>query len=139
MQDSTTISVRNCISSIDADIDLAAKWNALDADASINRCIAAATESLKTDPPRLEFGKRVHLHQILTSMKHAHRAVRELLRHEGKEPLAVNVMPLVRAQVETLYAICLVIEQPAALSDYLKDGWKKLFIRHIAVREECSS
>jgi hypothetical protein len=72
-------------------------------------------------------------------MRHAHRAVRELLKHEGREPLAVNVMPLVRAQVETLYAICLVIEQPSALDDYLKDGWKKLFIRHIAMRQECSS
>ena len=134
-----TIPIRDCISSIDADIDLEARWNAADADASVNRCVAAATESLKSDTPRLEVGKRVHLHQILISMKHAHRAVRELLRHEGREPLAVNVMTLVRTQVETLYALCLIIEQPSALDGYLKDGWKKLFVRHIKMRGECSS
>jgi hypothetical protein len=33
--------------------------------------------------------------------------------------------------------MCLIIERPGSLTDYLKDGWKKLFIRHIAMREEC--
>jgi hypothetical protein len=46
-------------------------------------------------------------------------------------------MSVVRAQVETLYAICLIVEKPCSISDYLRDGWKKLFIRHIAMREEC--
>src|SRR5579859_5495153 len=131
------IRVRDCISSINTDIDLDAKWDARDADAAVNRCVAAATESLKCETTRLDASRRVHLHQILISMKHAHRAVRELLRHEGREPLAVNVMPLVRTQVETLYSLCLIIEQPTALDFYLKDGWKKLFVRHIAMREEC--
>jgi hypothetical protein len=72
-------------------------------------------------------------------MRHAHHAVRELLKHEEGQPLAVNVMPVVRAQVETLFALCLVIEQPPTLDGYMKDGWKKLFVRHIAMREECSS
>lgn len=131
--------ISECISSIDADIDLEARWSALDADACVNRCVAAATESLKADTPRFTASQRVHLHQILISMKHAHRAVRELLRHEGTEPLAVNVMPLVRTQLETLYSLCLVTQEPSALDDYLKDGWKKLFVRHIAMREECLS
>jgi hypothetical protein len=131
------IRLRECISSVDTDIDLDAKWNVLEIDASVNRCVATATESLKSDTPRLEVGQRVHLHQIFLSMRHTHEAIRELLRGEGKRPLAVSVMPLVRTQIETLYAMCLIIEEPSALGDYLKDGWKKLFIRHIAMREEC--
>ncbi|HUK31615.1 MAG TPA: hypothetical protein VLV89_10915 [Candidatus Acidoferrum sp.] len=45
-------------------------------------------------------------------------------------------MPVVRAQLETLFAICLVVEQPGALSLYLKDGWKKQYVRHLWMREE---
>jgi|SRR5271154_970959 len=132
-----TLRIRDCISSIKTDIDLDAKWDARDADASVNRCVAAVTESLESAAPNFTEIQRVHLHQILLSIRHGHFAVRELLRPEGEQPLSVNVMPLVRSQIETLYAICLIVERPGALSDYLKDGWKKLFVRHIGMREEC--
>jgi hypothetical protein len=131
------IRIRDCVSSLAADIELNATWNATDADASVNRCVAAVTECLKSDAPGFTDSQRVHLHQIFLSMRHAHRAVRELLRPEGEQPLSVNVMPLVRAQLETLYAICLIVERPESLGDYLKDGWKKLFIRNMLMREEC--
>ena len=139
VQSANLMRLRDCVSSVDADIDLDAKWNVLDIDASVNRCTAAATEALKLDTPRLSLEQRIHLHQIFLSMRHAHEAVRELLRNEGKRALAVSVMPLVRAQVETLYALCLIIEQPSVLGDYMKDGWKKFFVGHIAMREECRS
>ena len=71
-------------------------------------------------------------------MRHGYRAVRELLRPEGEQPRSVNVMAVVRVQVETLYAVCLVIEKPDSLRAYLKDGWKKLFVRHIAMQVECA-
>ena len=129
--------IRDCISSIKTDIDLDATWDARNADASVNRCVAALTECLKSPAPNFTEVQRVHLHQIVLSIRHGHFAVRELLRSEGEQPLSVNVMPLVRSQIETLYAICLIIEKPEALRDYLKDGWKKLFIRHIGMREEC--
>jgi hypothetical protein len=131
------VRVCNSISSLTTDIDLDAKWDAVETDAAVSRCVAAVTESLKSPSPRFTNSQRIHLHQIFPSMRHAHYAVRELLRGEGEQPLSVNVMSLVRAQVETLYAICMIIERPSSLEDYLKDGWKKLFIRHIAMREEC--
>ena len=129
--------IRNCVSTISTDIALDAKWDARNADASVNRCIAAATECLKSDAPTLNERRRIHLHQILLAMRHGYFAVRELLRSESEQPLSVSSMSVVRSQVETLYAICLVIERPEMLDDYLKDGWKKLFVRHILMREEC--
>lgn len=131
--------VRKCASIIDTDIDLVAKWDARDADACVNRCVAAATQSLKSDTPRLKQEERAHLHQILTSLRHSHQAVRELLKHEAGEPLSVSVMPIVRAEIETLYSLCLIIEQPSTLTEYLKDGWKKLFVRHRMMELECPS
>src|SRR6266567_2813938 len=105
-----TLRVCDCISDITTDIDLEAKWDARDADASVAKCIAAVTECLKSDAPNFT------------------QIQRELLRPENEQPLSVNVMPLVRAQIETLYAICLIIENPEALTNYEKDGWKKLFV-----------
>ena len=103
------------------------------------KCVAAAAECLKSPVPNLTEIQRAHLHQILLATRHGHFAVRELLRPENEQPLSVNVMPLVRAQIETLYAICLIIEIPETLSNYEKDGWRKLFIRRILMREECRS
>ncbi len=80
--------------------------------------------------------QRAHLHQIFYSMRHAHRAIRQLMAAE-EQPLSVHAMSVARSQVESLYAICLIVERPSALEDYLRDGWKKLFIRYITTREEC--
>jgi hypothetical protein len=134
-----TLRISDCISDIRTDIDLEARWDAREADASVAKCVAAATECLKLHAPNFTEIQRAHLHQILLATRHGHFAVRELLRPENEQPLSVNVMPLVRAQIETLYAICLIIETPGALSSYEKDGWRKLFIRHIVMRAECRS
>lgn len=72
-------------------------------------------------------------------MRHGHRAIRELLRSEGKDPMSVSAMPLVRVQIETLFAVCLIVERPESLEVYLKDGWRKLYVRHLLMREECGS
>jgi len=134
-----TVRISDSISSITSDIDLEARWDAREADASVAKCVAAATECLKSHAPNFTEIQRAHLHQVLLATRHGHFAVRELLRPENEQPLSVNVMPLVRAQLETLYAICLIVENPGALTNYEKDGWKKLFIRHIIMREECRS
>lgn len=59
-----------------------------------------------------------------------------MLRSDGKDPMAVDVMPLVRTHLEMLYAICLIVENPDALALYLKDGWKKLYIQYLLKRQE---
>src|SRR5260370_5500840 len=135
------MAIRICdvISDIATALDREGKRDAGEADTSVAKCVAAVTECLKSHAPNFTEIQRAHLHQILLATRHGHFAVRELLRPENEQPLSVNVMPLVRAQIETLYAICLIIETPGALSNYEKDGWKKLFIRHVVIREECRS
>lgn len=70
-------------------------------------------------------------------MKWTHASIRDLLRHETRKPMSVDAMPLVRTQLESLYAICLLVEAPSYLSVYLKDSWKKLYVRFLLQREEC--
>jgi len=131
------ISVLDCISPLTLDIESEARHDAVETDRAVNRCVAAVTESLKSPSKRFTDFQRQHLCQIFFSMRHAHRAIRELLRSDGTDPMSVNVMPLVRSQLETLFAICLIVENSGSLDLYLKDGWKKLYVRHIMAREEC--
>jgi hypothetical protein len=46
-------------------------------------------------------------------------------------------MPIARMQLETLYAICLVLEQPSYLDLYLKHSWKQTYILHLLMTAEC--
>jgi hypothetical protein len=100
-------------------------------------CVAAVSEALKSPIPTLSEFQRVHFTQLFHAMKWTHASIRDLLRHETKKPMSVDAMPLVRTQLDSLYAICLLVEAPSYLSVYLKDSWKKLYIRFLLQREEC--
>jgi hypothetical protein len=102
-------------------------------------CVAAVSEALKSPTPTLSEFQRAHLADLFNSMKWTHASIRDLLRHEIKKPMSVDAMPLVRTQLESLYAICLIVEAPTYFSVYLKDSWKKLYIRFLLQREECRS
>jgi hypothetical protein len=131
------VRLRDCICSITTDIDVNGRFDAPQTDASVNRCISAVTDCLESPSTGVPELVRLHLAQIFLRLKHGHRAIRELLRLEDKDPMVVSAMPLVRVQVETLYAVCLVVEKPEYLGLYLKDGWKKIYVRHLLMQEEC--
>jgi hypothetical protein len=133
------IRLKDCTCPVKQDIDVDAVFDARQADCSVNRCINAVTDCLRRQSSKLDTVAREHLIQIFLAMRHAHRAVRELLRSDGKDPAAVSAMSLVRVQVENLFAICLIAEKPESLAHYLKDGWKKLYVRHLLMRQESSA
>jgi len=130
------VRVADCANPLTSDIDLAAHFDAGESDKTVNRCVGAVTDSLECESTLLTRLQRWHLIQVFLSMRHAHRAIRKMLRSDGSDPAVVNVMSLVRGQLETLFAICLLVEDPGSLSVYLKDGWRKLYVRHILTREE---
>jgi hypothetical protein len=118
------------------DIDLDARYDAPKADAIVNRCVAQVTDSLKTQTKHFTDDDRGHITQIFFSLKNTHLAIRKLMEQEYKSPISVSAMPLVRIQLETLFAVSLIVEQPATFPLYLKDGWKRLYVRHLWFREE---
>ena len=118
------------------DIDPDERFDAPKLDAIVNRCVAAVTDSLKAQTTQFSDTDRGHLTQLFFSMKNTHLAIRKLLEQEDKNPISVSAMPLVRIQLETLFAVVLVIEQPETFPLYLKDGWKRLYVRHLWFREE---
>jgi hypothetical protein len=131
------IRVVDYISPLHVDIDSQARSPAPETDAIVNLCISSVTQALMNRQSRqFTVFQQLQLADVFFSMQHAHRAIRELLRSES-DPMGVHVMPIVRVQLETLFAVCLVVENPVSFDLYLKDAWKKLYIRHIVAREEC--
>lgn len=137
MNNRVPLSVKDCRYPITVDIDPDAHIDVLVLDKQVAMCVAAVSEALKCPSPTLSEFQRMHFDELFHSMKWTHASIRDLLRHETKKPMSVDAMPLVRTQLESLYAICLLVETPSYLSVYLKDSWKKLYIRFLLQREEC--
>jgi len=131
--------VKDCQHTMSIDIDPDAHFDALVLDSQVAMCVAAVSEALKSPTPTLSEFQRIHFTELFHSMKWTHESIRDLLRHETKKPISIDAMPLVRTQLESLYAICLLVETPSYLEVYLKDSWKKLYIRFLLQREECRS
>src|SRR5215470_2687546 len=49
-------------------------------------------------------------------------------------PSSVDALCLVRAQLETLYAICYMVEKASSVNDFLKNDWKN---RYVLPRNQC--
>jgi hypothetical protein len=108
-------------------------------DGLVNRCIAAAFEALRRPTSVFTEFQQGHLGNIFTSMRPTHESIRELLCQENKSPHSVDAVPLARLQLETLYAICLVLDQPSYLDLYLKHAWKQIYVRHLLMGTECKN
>jgi|ERR1700730_12756936 len=137
---SKKLTIRDCVHPITG--DLAPEHFAQDAvntDSLVNKCLSRTTEALKAPCTQFTDMQRDHLSLILRSMLHTHRAIQSLLKTEHLDPISVNAMPLVRVQIETLFAVCLIVEKPIEIASYEKDWWKKLYLRDLLLREECRS
>jgi hypothetical protein len=137
MSNRIPLSVKDCRHPISQDIDPDARIEVLVLDKQVAMCVAAVSEALKSPSSTLSEFQRMHFSELFHAMKWTHASIRDLLRHETKKPMSVDAMPLARTQLESLYAICLLVEAPSYLSVYLKDSWKKLYVRFLLQREEC--
>lgn len=130
--------VHNCSYLMANEIDQDQRTDALGLDSLVNRCIAAASEALRTPTAVFTDVQRQHLALVYKSMRPTHETIRDLLRAE-KSPRSVDAAPIARLQLETLYALCLILEQPSYLDVYLKDSWKQIYVRHLLMATECKN
>ena len=115
------------------------RFDETESDKHINMCVAAVTECLKNKPTSFNELQRENLIQIFYSMRATHYAIRELLLKGFKNPIVVNAMPLVRGQLEAVYSMALIAEQPESLDLYLKSGWKRMYVGQLLLREQYKS
>jgi hypothetical protein len=99
--------------------------------------VARATAALDHELPNYGELQRANISGLLRSMKSTHEAIRKLLKPGDADPTTVDALALARVQLEALYAICFMLEDPAHVDQYLRDGWKKSYIRFLLQKEEC--
>jgi len=131
--------VSDCIHPLSSDIDPTGGLDVKLLDASVNKCVQQAEEALMKPAGAYDEFQRWHLAQIYSSMKHTHFSIRLLVQGGSTDLRTVDSLCLARLQVETIFNLCLMLESTSALSTYLKDAWKKQYIRFLVEREECNS
>jgi hypothetical protein len=60
-------------------------------------------------------------------MRATYKGVRALLKNQV-HPSSVDALCLVRAQLETLYAICYMVEKASSVNDFLKNNRKEWYV-----------
>jgi hypothetical protein len=128
------VTVASCAYRHVADIDENAVADPKELASLTDVCIAVATTVLGT--PHKNYGdlQRGSVANLLTAMQSAHRNIQKLLSED--EPGSVDALALARLQLETLYAICLMLQDPEYVNCYLREGWSKQYEQFLLVREE---
>jgi len=128
---------RNMVYKLTGDIDLKGKVDARDLDIAAERLIFDTEFALKQQPnvcPELKTLAADLLRLFITT----HQSIRFLFRQNKKSPLfASDAISLCREQVEKLYVLALIIEDPEKWTmQYLRSNWKDMYARHLLDTEE---
>jgi len=102
-----------------------------------NICVMRATEVLKVPTGRYT---QMHCNQIgdiFRSMVATQRGIRRMLDFEGPiDPETVDALLLARVQLECLFSLCLMLEDPKYVTAYVQDHWRKQYVEYLIAKEE---
>jgi hypothetical protein len=120
----------------DADIDPTAIVDVACIDALVYGCSLAAQETLSSAlPPGFTEFERDQLKWVIDGQRYGHLTIRGLL--QGKQNAsAVDALTVARLQLEVLYSLCFMLQDAQNVRLFLKNGWKKKYIRFLLGREE---
>ena len=92
---------------------------------AVNRSVAA----LENPTNGYNDFQRRNLQTVFQSMLSTHGLIRKVLSAGWQSPESIDALALARVPVEGLYTLSLMFESPAWIDVYLKDGWKKQYVR----------
>ena len=80
------------------------------------------------------------MRDMLRQFLGTHKSIRLLMKHREENPSAMaDAMSLAREQIEKVYAVALLLEDPERWTRrYLKDDWRKEYERHLLDADERS-
>lgn len=83
---------------------------------------------------------RALMKDMLRQFLNTHKSIRLLMKNREENPAGMaDAMSLAREQIEKVYAVALLLEDPEAWTErYLKDGWRKTYERHLLDADERS-
>ena len=129
--------IRDYAHRLTSDIDPTAEVKVDTLDGLLNRCTVRATEALKGAASGYSESDRDEISLIFEATQSTHKSIRMLLKQRLK-PTSLDALLLARAQLESIFTICLMLEDPKWVGVYVKDGWKKLYKRFLLEKEEAT-
>jgi hypothetical protein len=133
------IRVRDIARPLNKDIDPNGRIDVQVVDGIVNKSCAAATEALKRPPTGYSVLQAGNISWIFDALRFTHETIRSLIRRGHTTPSCVDALALSRLQLETLYSLCLISQDPSFADDYVKSFWKDNYVRFLLVREECKN
>jgi hypothetical protein len=118
------------------DIDKTKDYTGEEADSklipAVDRTIGVLRNDTDLDPNFRHLGVR-----LLEVFLSTHRSIVLLLGKEDEDPLlGADALSLAREQVEKVFAVSLLSEDPSSAKTYLMDSWRRMFERYLLEREE---
>lgn len=101
-------------------------------EAAVKRAIAA----LENPTGRYTDSHRANIQTLFSSMLATHGLIRKILGTGWQNPESIDALALARVPLEGLYALCIMFEDPSWVDTYLRDGWKKQYVRFLLEAEE---
>lgn len=134
------LTVRDVAHPITLDVDLNQRIDVSEIDGVVFKCVVAAKDALESSPPTgFSEYERDHLVFVIEGLRQSHLAIRKLLAGD-QGGWAVDALTIARLQVELVYTLCFLLQGcPENLRLFLKNSWKKKYIRFLLQREEYKS
>jgi hypothetical protein len=136
MADDPQLSVQQIRNIVDRDIDATQAFDVATLNGHVNTCVSLCRQALeKCGLAGFGNDEKAHFEAFIDGMRHSHDSIRKLLRGE-QSPSAVEALTIARLQVENVYSICFLLQSPKNLRLFLKNNWKKKYVRFLLEREE---
>jgi hypothetical protein len=118
------------------DINLDDHLSAPDLDGHVRQCVAAVTDSLKNPPRGYSADQAAHMSWMFDAMRFTHSTIRNLIAKGTSSPECVDALALARQQLEALYSVCLMVQDPMFVDIYLKSFWRDAYVQFLLDRQE---
>ena len=133
---SKSIRISSCAYVHSEDVDPERHVNAGPINAAMEVAVKRAIAALQNHRDGYTEFQRETIQTVYSSMLSTHRLIRKVLAAGWQNPESIDALALARGPLEGLYTLCLMFENASWVDGYLKDGWKKQYVRLLLECEE---
>ncbi len=117
------------------DVDVSRTADVKTLDGFVFTCVSSAKEALSAALPGFSEFERGQLSLVVEGLRHSHSSIRKLLAGD-QSAAAVDALTIARLQLETLFTFCFLLQSGENVRLFLKNNWKKKYVRFLLEREE---
>ena len=128
--------VRECAYVHNEDVDPERHVDAGPINAAVEAAVRRGRAALEGPSGVYTDFQRQVIQTVYSSMLSTHGLVRQVLASGWQNPQSIDALALARLPLEGLYTLGLMFEDPSWVEVYLRDGWKKQYIRLLLECEE---